>query len=147
MVPVYVTGTTQTSATHDTGSQAAKRPDAQLGKDEFLKLLVTELKNQDIFSAAENKEFIGQLAQFSSLEQMQNVASGLEKLATAQMMVYGSSMLGRIVEGPSMDDPSVIVSGEVTEVIFNENEVILSVDGTKVRLADITGMKAATDKS
>ncbi|MGB4219265.1 MAG: flagellar hook capping FlgD N-terminal domain-containing protein, partial [Bacillota bacterium] len=98
-----------------------------------------------IIAAADNKEFMGQLAQFSALEQMQNVASGLEKLASAQMMIHGSTLLGRTVEGRSMDDPSVIVSGEVTEVSFGSEGVVVSVDGSWVRLSDIIRLKATAD--
>ena len=82
-----------------------------------------------------------QLAQFASMEQMQNVASGLEKLASVQTMVHGASLLGKTVEGSAMDDPSQIVCGEVTEVLFSGGEVILTVDGVKMKLTDVSSMK------
>lgn len=61
-------------------SSAASAPSSVLGKDEFLKLLVVQLQNQDPLNPLDDKEFIAQLAQFSSLEQMSNVASGIEAL-------------------------------------------------------------------
>lgn len=144
-MPIYTTAANQTTAGYSTSSQRAEQPRNELGKNEFLQLLVTELRNQDIFNAADNKEFMGQLAQFSSLEQMQNVAAGLEHLASAQMMSYSSTLIGRTVEGVSMDDPSVTVSGEVTEVTFGRDGIVLSVDGARVRLLDITAMKSTAD--
>lgn len=143
----YVSGVYQTTTTSSLGSQKTERPKNELGKDDFLKLLVAELRNQDIFSAGDNKEFMGQLAQFSSMEQMQNVASGLEKLAAAQLMMHGSTMLGKVVEGPSMDDPTLVASGEVTEVLFSDGEVVLAVGGTRIRLSEVTSIRAHTEVS
>ena len=62
------------STTKSTGSQ-------ELGKTEFLKLLVTQLENQDPMNPIDNQEFIAQLATFSSLEQLISINSAVTKLA------------------------------------------------------------------
>ena len=49
-----------------------------LGKDSFLKLLVTQLRNQDPLNPIEDKEFIAQMAQFSTLEEIQNLTKTLQ---------------------------------------------------------------------
>ena len=56
----------------DTGSMQS------LGRDDFLQLLVTKLQHQDPLKPMEDSDFIAQLAQFSSLEQMNNIADGIE---------------------------------------------------------------------
>lgn len=59
-------------------AQTVENKNDQLGKNEFLKLLVTELQHQDPMNPMDDKEFISQMAQFSSLEQMENLNNTLE---------------------------------------------------------------------
>src|SRR5690606_3648148 len=61
-------------------AQQNQQSNSILGKDSFLQLLVTQLANQDPTNPMEDREFIAQMAQFSSLEQMNNVASELRGL-------------------------------------------------------------------
>mgnify|MGYP000893786136 FL=1 len=68
-----------------------------LGKDDFLKLLIAQLSNQDPTSPIENTEFIAQMAQFSSLEQMTNMSAEFTKLAGVFRVSEASSMLGKTV--------------------------------------------------
>lgn len=58
-----------------------------LGKDEFLRLLVTQLQNQDPVNPMDSSEFASQLAQFNSVEQLINVNSSLENMATSQEVI------------------------------------------------------------
>ena len=72
-----------------------------LGKDAFLQLMIAQLQNQDPLSPAKNEDFIAQLAQFSSVEGIQNINSSIEELATAfrsSQALEASSLVGRQVQ-------------------------------------------------
>lgn len=76
-----------------------------LGKDDFLKLLVEQLKNQDPLNPLDGTEFASQLAQFSSVEQLTNMNSNLEtSVATNQLMAQSignslaTTMIGREIK-------------------------------------------------
>ncbi|MBQ4554871.1 MAG: flagellar hook assembly protein FlgD [Spirochaetaceae bacterium] len=71
---------------------------SELGKDDFLKLLITQLQNQDPTSPMENTEFIAQMAQFSSLEQMTNMSTSFTQLANTLSASEASTTVGKRVE-------------------------------------------------
>ncbi len=75
-----------------------RQPSHELGKDDFLKILITQMSNQDPTNPLENTEFIAQMAQFSSLEQMTNMAQSFERLTTMINTTEAQSALGRTVE-------------------------------------------------
>jgi flagellar basal-body rod modification protein FlgD len=86
-------------------------PEQSLGKDDFLKLLTAQLSNQDPLQPVDNQAFIAQLAQFSSLEQMQNVSTKLDSLITATSssnQLSSASLVGKTVayETDGVDVPT-----------------------------------------
>lgn len=85
----------------------------QMDKDDFLTLLVTQLKNQDPSAPMEDKQFIAQMAQFSQLEQMNNMTAEFQKLAAMMSSGQAINMLGKTVE---IDDGGKTVSGTVSRV-------------------------------
>ena len=96
----------------------------ELGKDDFLKLLITQMQNQDPTEPMENTEFLAQMAQFSSLEQMTNMASSFEKMSNYISASEGASMLGKTVQ-VNIGDATVTgvvsgaIRGETPQVIVN----------------------------
>jgi flagellar basal-body rod modification protein FlgD len=70
----------------------------KLDKDDFLKLLLTQLSHQDPISPMENTEFIAQMAQFSSLEQMSNMNQGFNRMASMFNSTEAVATLGKTVE-------------------------------------------------
>jgi flagellar basal-body rod modification protein FlgD len=71
----------------------------QLGKDEFLKLLIAQLQNQDPLSPQDNTEMVAQMAQFSTLEAMTNLSSAF--LQNQAYSMIGKGILGQIVDANS----------------------------------------------
>lgn len=72
-----------------TPSATPTNPGGKMGKDEFIKLLVAQLKNQDPLNPAEGQEMAAQLAQFSSVEQLMNISSAIaaQSGANASLLV------------------------------------------------------------
>ena len=95
---------------------------AHLGKDDFLKLLTVQLRYQDPLNPMENTEFIAQMAQFSSLEQLQNMNQTMERSQGAEAELQAAfknnlvtSLVGKAVEVPTQE---VAYDGETTEVAY-----------------------------
>ena len=99
-----------------------RQPQQQLGKDDFLKLLITQLSHQDPTAPMQDKEFIAQMAQFSSLEQMTSMASDFGKLTSMLAGSEASAALGKNVE---LIDGDRIVQGTVKAVTRGETPQVL----------------------
>ncbi|NIK68832.1 flagellar hook capping FlgD N-terminal domain-containing protein [Paenibacillus sp. BK720] len=105
-----------------------------LGKDAFLELLVTQLKNQDPLQPQDNAAFITQMAQFTSVEQLMNMSDQLSQLN--QNLGTASSMIGKTVSWYELDD-----AGE-TKLMYDKVNSIVSQDGTLyAKFADETMIK------
>lgn len=100
-----VPSTTQLTGTAEAPKATTAGP--TLGKDDFLKLLVGQLRNQDPMNPSSDTDFIGQMAQFSQLEQTTNMASANAELVAQQSGARAVALLGRSVTFP---DPSTGVS-------------------------------------
>lgn len=115
-------------------SKSSRGVSDELGKDDFLKLLITQLQNQDPMEPMEDQDFIAQIAQFSSLEQMQN----LNKSFSYSM---GFSLMGKYISATVADEKTGeirYVEGEVSEVRSASGQVYLVVDGMDVPVDKIT---------
>lgn len=77
-------------------ASTAAGTNSTLGKDAFLQLLVTQMQYQDPLDPQDNSEYLAQLAQFSALEQMTNVADNLEKTNTLVSNIDSSLLVGQL---------------------------------------------------
>ncbi|AJA90112.1 flagellar basal body rod modification protein FlgD [Borreliella chilensis] len=85
-----------------------------LGRDDFLKLLITQLRYQDPTNPMKDKEFIAQMAQFSTLEQMTNMSKSFEKLSSSLGIRKDLDLLGKVIKFKHGDGE--IVEGRVTSI-------------------------------
>lgn len=90
-----------------------------LGKDDFMKLLITQLQNQDPTNPMKDTEFIAQMAQFSSLEQMTNMGKAFEVFAEGQkqmQLIQYNSFVGKTINWHELTDKI----GEDGKPVVNE---------------------------
>jgi len=99
-----------------------RTPSQQLGKDDFLKLLITQLTNQDPTSPMEDTQFISQMAQFSSLEQMTNMNESFNKMAGMITSSQATSTLGKTVD---IDLGDTTAQGVVEATSFGDNPQVM----------------------
>ena len=113
--------------TATSGSQEATGINGQLGKDDFLKLFVAQLQHQDPLKPMEDKEFMGQMASFSTLEQVAKLATANEKLATSLSLSGSLGFIGRTMT--YTDAAGESKTGVVGRVQTTEGKVSLTVGG------------------
>jgi flagellar basal-body rod modification protein FlgD len=106
--------------------EQGKKPTQNLGKDDFIKILITQLTHQDPTAPMEDKEFIAQMAQFSSLEQMTNMAKDFNRIAGLVAGSEASASLGRSVELADGDRTvsgvvKAVTRGDAPQVMVNGN--------------------------
>lgn len=119
-----ITALQQNAATETTKKTNASD---ELGKDAFLKLLITQLSNQDPLSPMDDTEFISQMAQFSALEQMTNLNAGMSA-------IQASAMIGKFITwGENGEEVGGIVSATLTV----NGEPTLVVGNRSVKLNDV----------
>jgi flagellar basal-body rod modification protein FlgD len=84
---------------------------SQLGKDEFLKILMAQLQNQDPMNPMEDKEFISQMANFSSLEQLMSISGSIDGLVQLQSftpVVEYSHLIGKNISYNVYDENGLL---------------------------------------
>ncbi|MGL4368192.1 MAG: flagellar hook capping FlgD N-terminal domain-containing protein [Spirochaetota bacterium] len=117
-----------------------------LGKDSFLKLLVTELRHQDPSQPMADKEFVAQMAQFSSLEQMNNMAGDMKSLNMKARHSEAYDLIGKQVQAFNPETGRT-VEGVVSYVVRKADDVALVVNGTEIKVDDVHAVFAAPSQN
>lgn len=132
---------------------------SNLGKDEFLKILMTQLQNQDPTSPMDDKEFIAQMAQFSSLEQISNMATSLDNLTSMtqqSQLVQFNSFVGKTVTWHEASDQldaegkAIVNTGteKITSVKYNGTDAqFVLASGKVIAAANVSEVSEAVTSS
>ncbi|WP_419958204.1 flagellar hook assembly protein FlgD [Psychrobacillus psychrotolerans] len=140
------------STTKTTGS-------GELGKDAFLKILMTQLQNQDPTKPMDDAQFISQMAQFSSLEQMTNLTTAFKEFAAIQeqsQMIEFSNFVGKEVKWHELTDKldadgkpiTNEGTGSITGIKFVEGSVEFTLaDGKKINPGNISEVLSGSSNS
>jgi flagellar basal-body rod modification protein FlgD len=110
------------SAARASTAKAAQK--ATLNYDNFLKLLVTQMKNQDPTEPMKSAEYMGQLASFSQVEQSVNMNAKLDALLSSSTFSQAGGVIGRTV---TSSDQSV--TGKVVSVGITDGGAVATLDG------------------
>lgn len=129
-----------------------------LGKDDFLKILMTQLQNQDPLNPMEDKDFIAQMATFSSLEQMTNMNKSLEAFVAMQQqsqLISYNQFVGKEVTWHKLssaeDSQTPVIeegAGKIKSIQFKDGNVTFILeDGTKLEPANISQVNETSHES
>lgn len=143
-----------TSSTSNTSSTSSTTSANNiLGKDDFLKLLITELKYQDPTDPMDNYEYISQMSTFSSLEQIQNLNTTMTSMADtlngtllpSMLLQQSSSMIGKAVSYTQTTtsggtSTTAELEGVVESVVMKDGGLYYVIDGEEIAASSVTSM-------
>lgn len=116
-------------------AQSVKKDGSTMDKEAFLNLLVAQMKYQDPLEPTSNTEFVSQYAQFSALEQMQNMSATLE-------LSRASTLVGQTVSVNTTDSSgrATTLQGMVDYIVYENNKAYVSIEGNLYSLDDVYGV-------
>lgn len=132
---------TVTPVTYTPGTKASEDrvPVKSLTQNDFLKLLVAQMTQQDPLNPKSDLEMIPQMVSFTELEQSKNMQADIASLRSQQQILQANSLLGRTVE--IQDESKARITGPVTAVQMVEGTPKLVVNGKTYGLGDLVSIK------
>ena len=138
--------TSSVGASSTQTGQTASSNDAFGGvdMDDFLKLLVTELQNQDPLDPMNNQEILQQISQIREIESTQRLTDTLESVLLGQNIVTASNLIGQTVT--ALTDEAEWVTGKVDRVSLDEGVSTLHVGEHSIDLNNVSEIQGAADE-
>ena len=138
-----IVNSTQITGFKAEAPEAVERvPVKMLGQNEFLKLLVTQMRNQDPMKPVSDTEFIAQMAQFSSLEQTKTMSADITKLRQGNDFLQATNLLGKEVRLNLGD--MAFTKGIVTDLNVKDGEARIIVGDKTYTLDQVTSVSGET---
>ena len=124
-------------------------PTKTMGQAEFLKLLVTQMRNQDPLKPVSDTEFIAQMAQFTTLEQTKEMTTDIQKLRQSYALTQGTGLLGKEVKvATGENEDQVFTKGIVTDLKVNKDgDVSLIVNNQAYALDSVIAVNSGTPQN
>lgn len=137
-MPIPIVPATPPVATPDSWGMAseAKKPQNEIDKDAFMKLMVAQLKYQDPLSPADPQQFLAQSAQFSTVEKLEHIAIQVSEQTWAMALNTAGGLVGKEITFLRMD--GTVGTGMVTSATTDPDGIVLNVNGEQVPLGAIT---------
>jgi flagellar basal-body rod modification protein FlgD len=136
-----VVNSTQITGLKAEAPEAVERvPMKMLGQNEFLKLLVTQMRNQDPMQPVSDTEFIAQMAQFSSLEQTKTMSADITKLRQGNDFLQATNLLGKEVRLNLGD--MAFTKGIVTDLNVKDGEARIIVGDKTYTLDQVNSVSS-----
>jgi len=131
-------GTENTAVSNAAAERSTSVRADGLTKDSFLQLLIAQLQHQDPTNPMDNMQFSEQLAQFASLEQLQNLNTNFSEMQKAQQIAQVQGLVGQEVSySTTVGDQAVRQVGTVDAVRIMDDGVFALINGGEVKLSDI----------
>jgi flagellar basal-body rod modification protein FlgD len=110
---------------------------SELQTEDFIRMMITQLQNQDPLKPASNQELMQQMAQISQMQSSTMLQTTLKELAVQNQIGAAGNLIGKMVEG--LDENNERVSGMVASVRIEEGQVYLELDGgQRLKLGNVT---------
>jgi flagellar basal-body rod modification protein FlgD len=132
------TATTPLAATGTAPTTSVVNADQSLGQNDFLQLLVAQLKYQDPMQPADSSQFMGEMAQFSTVQGVTSMGTTLASLSHSTDVSQGIAMIGKTISYQAADGTTA--SGAVTSVSSADNAVTLHLASGDVDIKDVLGV-------
>jgi flagellar basal-body rod modification protein FlgD len=129
-------GTSIWSATTDT--KGKKTGTDGLGKDDFMKLMLTQLQHQDPLKPMDDQAFIAQTAQFNALDEMTKLNTTMTNLLQSQQLAEASGMIGKVVS--ALDTDGKPITGTVTGASVEKGASMLHIGAKKVAIDKVSAV-------